>query len=739
MRALPLLALLFIPPSALGEVKTARDIDSTELTDPGSSGQIAAPLTRARDVRSLRPRQAAARPPLRLRGVVTFCWLETFVLQDESAAVWVHRLPAQESAQPSPSLAALDQVKTGDLVEVEGLVDPGDYAPNVFATSWRRLGTAPLPPSQPLTSDDFRSGAHLSQRRHAQGKVIAVTPGSDYWTLKLQSDLGAFFVAVVSHRSLSKQSFLGAEVAVDGIAGALFNGRGEFFALRLRTNHEGLRVLSGAENDLFGLPKAPLGELAPFSLEPLALQRRLVEGTVTYCDRDKLYLQEGLIAIRVRPVSPQIFPVGTRVEASGFLDYSRPVAGLTAATVRAVGTATIPTPVELSVPILRAAYATVEKGGRAYPCDYDGKLVRVEGRLSSLHTGDSSFACRLMLSTPHGSISALLRDDDSRTAKSRLRGLHIGSQLQLTGIANLLYVKTEREGESWRSPSPYGISVLLRSVEDVTVLKAASGWNPATLMLALGIAVLLALIALVWVLELRRTVRKQTLRIEESLRAHRDAELEQQAARDERFRLASDLHDSLQQHLTGAGYRIEAGLVRLGSAPEEVREQFLAARAALERTRSGLRDCLVGLREEEAGPNDFTTLIRRTLEKADHWPQDSLRIGQEGTAFPLSHRVAGSLLLFAQEAVANAFKHAAPSQVNVSVRFREDAFELEVQDDGRGFEEISTRTGLSVHLGLESLRNRLRWLGGEACIASQPGQGTRAIARLSREAAQRRA
>jgi len=80
-----------------------------------------------------------------------------------------------------------------------------------------------------------------------------------------------------------------------------------------------------------------------------------------------------------------------------------------------------------------------------------------------------------------------------------------------------------------------------------------------------------------------------------------------------------------------------------------------------------------------------------------------------------------------KEAMANARKHAAARHVRVALRRREDMLEGEVEDDGRGFDvgRALDRRTMRLHMGLDSMRERLHLTGGELVIESTPGQGSR--------------
>ena len=75
------------------------------------------------------------------------------------------------------------------------------------------------------------------------------------------------------------------------------------------------------------------------------------------------------------------------------------------------------------------------------------------------------------------------------------------------------------------------------------------------------------------------------------------------------------------------------------------------------------------------------------------------------------------------EALYNALRHASPTQVTVSLAEQDGAIAVAVTDDGTGFEperpELRAR-----HLGLTSMEERARDLGGELSIHSRPGAGT---------------
>jgi signal transduction histidine kinase len=81
----------------------------------------------------------------------------------------------------------------------------------------------------------------------------------------------------------------------------------------------------------------------------------------------------------------------------------------------------------------------------------------------------------------------------------------------------------------------------------------------------------------------------------------------------------------------------------------------------------------------------------------------------------------------AQEALANVRKHARARAITVRIAEREGVLVGEVADDGCGFdlEEVRSRRGAALHMGLDTMVERVRAAGGEVTIDSEPEAGTR--------------
>ena len=91
-------------------------------------------------------------------------------------------------------------------------------------------------------------------------------------------------------------------------------------------------------------------------------------------------------------------------------------------------------------------------------------------------------------------------------------------------------------------------------------------------------------------------------------------------------------------------------------------------------------------------------------------------------AMPVGAPIRHNLFLAFEEALSNAARHAAATEVTVRMVFQEGLLALEVADNGRGFAEGSTRAG--AH-GLENMRQRLSAIGGRCDVEAAVGLGTR--------------
>jgi len=188
------------------------------------------------------------------------------------------------------------------------------------------------------------------------------------------------------------------------------------------------------------------------------------------------------------------------------------------------------------------------------------------------------------------------------------------------------------------------------------------------------------------------------------------------AQEEERARVARDLHDQVNQSLTGVLLRLEA--TRSEAPPEleaEIEETSRLAHQAMDELLTvarqlrptalddlGLRAAIAGLVEQLDLPG-LTATFECDDDPAGLDPDVQLVI----------YRVS-------QEAIGNAVRHSGAARVEVSLAREGERFALTVADDGSGFTFDQATSGL----GLGGMRERAILVGGEIDNESRPGRGT---------------
>lgn len=207
------------------------------------------------------------------------------------------------------------------------------------------------------------------------------------------------------------------------------------------------------------------------------------------------------------------------------------------------------------------------------------------------------------------------------------------------------------------------------------------------------------------------------------------SQLRQTAVLEERYRLSREMHDGVAQTLGYLGMQAER-LERLVERGETARlpAELQDLRAVIANAYLEVRETIDGLRLTVDGPGGFSQALAAHI--ADFTRRTGLPVDCNGAeAIPeLSPDVALHLLRITQEALTNVRRHANASHAWVSIARQNGSLELTVADDGRGFE--SNRPLDRQHVGLDSMRERVRSLDGQLTVATSPGQGTRVTARV---------
>jgi two-component system sensor histidine kinase UhpB len=188
------------------------------------------------------------------------------------------------------------------------------------------------------------------------------------------------------------------------------------------------------------------------------------------------------------------------------------------------------------------------------------------------------------------------------------------------------------------------------------------------------------------------------------------------AQEQERARVARDLHDEVNQSLTGLLLRLEA--VREAAPPELAPE--IAGTKAL--ANQAMRELLSLARQLRPTALDDLGLAAAIAGQVEQIGGGGIKASfvQEGDFSQLDEDVQLVVYRVAQEALTNAARHSEAQQIAVRLRRTDGGVELEVADDGRGFAFERSEQGL----GIGGMRERALLVGGELRIESRPGRGT---------------
>jgi signal transduction histidine kinase len=197
----------------------------------------------------------------------------------------------------------------------------------------------------------------------------------------------------------------------------------------------------------------------------------------------------------------------------------------------------------------------------------------------------------------------------------------------------------------------------------------------------------------------------------------------------ERARIARELHDGISQQLALVALELDALQSRVPDSAGLRRADLAVLAQGVRSIAADLQQVTRGLhpaRLEHLGLVPAVRALARDME------QYKLRIDVVESGWPsnLPSSVALSLYRVTQEALHNAAKHSGTDVVTISFRGEDSALTLTITDAGVGF--TPQGAGASGGLGIVSMRQRLRTIGGSLTITTAPGQGTKVQARLPR-------
>ncbi len=221
------------------------------------------------------------------------------------------------------------------------------------------------------------------------------------------------------------------------------------------------------------------------------------------------------------------------------------------------------------------------------------------------------------------------------------------------------------------------------------------------------------------------------------------AQAQAKAALEERARLAREIHDTLAQGLAGISVQLGAAQRAVRAMPDLPEHKPGAALAtSLDLAHRMARETLAEARRSVwnlRNPSLEHGGLAAALERLTQQPLSqtlAITFFLQGDESALPPRVETELLRVAQEALANASKHAQATRAAMILRYGHDGVELTIEDNGIGFPEavLSPEHRLTNSpwegFGLVGMRERLSALGGRLELSNDSGARVRACVTL---------
>jgi signal transduction histidine kinase len=323
-----------------------------------------------------------------------------------------------------------------------------------------------------------------------------------------------------------------------------------------------------------------------------------------------------------------------------------------------------------------------------------------------------------------------------------LTSIPIGSVVQVTGIC---FLESDEEGKI------KSVHVLLPTSHDVQILERPSWFTQEHLLASLAIVSGILLLAISWsvmvsqknsklqslvveketaqkelqqahdLLEWRVAERTKQLKIE--MTARKETELQFRAVLTERTRLAQELHDTLEQTITGIALQLDRVANHFEKNPGNASHHLKLARNLTRQGQTDVRHSVWGLRSRAGEKFDLVNALNISSQQIAPDAGIKIQIETSGEVKPLSEVYEENILRIAQEGITNAVKHSAANTVKIDLQFSPQKVVLEIKDDGKGFDPETCAGPNEGHFGLLGIRERVERMGGETNIRSAPGAG----------------
>jgi len=682
-------------------------------------------LTNAADVISLPAEQASRMLKVHVTGVVTASdpvLKGRFFFQDSTGGVFVDNINGLH-------------VDPGDVVEISGITYAGAFAPTVTAPTVHILKKGPLPLAKPVSIEQLMSGAEDSQRIEISGIIRDARLDGGRLTLDMASGGYRFRAFLPSASGFEPKALIGAQALVRGTAAEAHNrSLRQLIAVEIYIPNSSDLVIEKPESiNPFDRPVVPLNKLAQFRPDNSLAQRVHVHGVVVFQQPgERVFLQNGTFGLQVQTRQRTELNPGDVVDAVGFLSFENYLPVLQDAIIERSQQEPVPMQPQ------PATAQDVENGL------YHATYVSISGSLIDLtvNAGTATTPGRtvLVLQSSNFTYTAVA---ENAPGQAQLASLAIGSTVKVNGIA-LTQIDNAGKLQS--------LQILIPDADDVVVLKKPSWLTPHRLLIGFLILSSALFIIVSWTLILSRKnaalnfairdrekaqtalqqahddlelrVKERTEQLKFEITARKESEVQFKAVLTERTRLAQELHDTVEQTLTGIALQLDTASKLHDRKPDNSLHHLELARSMMARGQIEVRRSVWDLRSRALEQFDLSSALAEGSRQITCGTDIKVRLETRGEPQALPEVVEENLLRIGQEALANIIKHSRATDVDMELQFERKQVSLQVKDNGVGFDRETAVGPNEGHFGLLGMSERAKRIGGQFTVSSQPGKGT---------------
>jgi signal transduction histidine kinase len=199
--------------------------------------------------------------------------------------------------------------------------------------------------------------------------------------------------------------------------------------------------------------------------------------------------------------------------------------------------------------------------------------------------------------------------------------------------------------------------------------------------------------------------------------------LESLSVREERARIARELHDTLLQTFLGALLQLGVAVDTLPS-DSPVKSKLSPILGLIEQGMEEGRNAIQGLRSPGAGALDLVVALSEVRQEFSTKSSVDFHVSIVGPQQPLRSAIQREFYSIGREALINAFCHSGATRIDLELDYSEGNLTMRVRDDGSGIDPRVLDTGREGHWGLTGMRERATRVGALLKVSSSAAHGT---------------